>query len=118
MTWMPHPDARRLTPAEAAALHAQLRMQQALRPPLSMPPVRPAMGEPLYNPNSGAETFLAVVLAIYVGTTIASYYLVRGMAPKKSANSYGAGAAAANLFFPIVGPVVVGLAAAGAEGKR
>lgn len=97
--------------AEEARLRAQLQhmlMQQA--------PGARAMGA------SEGETTVAIVgltvLALYVGTTVASYYLVRDMAPKKSAKSYGAGAAAANLFFPIIGPVVIGLAAAGAQGKR
>ncbi len=95
--------------AEEARLRAQLQhLQQA--------PGARAMGA------SEGETTVAIVgltiLALYVGSTVASYYLVRDMAPKKSAKSYGAGAAAANLFFPIIGPVVVGLAAAGAQGKR
>lgn len=109
MTWMPHPAARRLSPAEEAFYTQQVLAQQALR--------RPPLGR-IYNPESGAETALMVILALYIGTTVASYYLVRGMAPKKSANSYGAGAAAANLIMPIVGPVAVGLMAANADGKR
>jgi hypothetical protein len=108
---------------EEALFTQRLRAQQAASPHFTQRlPLSPPFAGPLYNPNSGAETtivmFGAVALALYAATTVASYYLVRGVAPKKSANSYGAGAAAANLFVPIIGPLVVGIAAANAGGKR
>lgn len=60
----------------------------------------------------------AAILVGIAATTAASYYLVRGVAPKKSANAYGGVAAASNLIFPLIGPLVVGIMAANAEGKR
>ena len=123
MTWAPHPHARRLTPVEEALHSQRLRAQQAAIPHFSqrMPPAPPFASQAgLGASGDGVAVSIMALsfIALYVGTTVASYYLVRDMAPKKSAKSYGAGAAAANLFFPIVGPVVVGVAAASAQGKR
>ncbi len=110
----------RLTPSQLAYLNA--RYQAAHEEFARKHPEEFAKRHPMGDPTPGSDTAIlavsAVAIALYVGTTVASYYLVRDMAPKKSAKSYGAGAAAANLLFPIIGPVVVGLAAAGAQGKR
>ena len=109
---------------EEALFTQRLRAQQAATPhftqriPLSPPFAGPVGLGKLYNPESGAETAIMVILALYIGTTVASYYLVRGMAPKKSANSYGGAAAASNLVFPLIGPIVVGIMASNADGKR
>ena len=94
---------------------ARVEERLTARAPLTLPSKRLAgLGEG----EVMTSTVIAVVALAVVGTTVASYYLVKNVAPKKSAKAYGAGAAASNLLVPIVGPVIVGLIAAGDKGKR
>lgn len=167
MTWAPHPQARRLSPAEEAAAYARLlsqleeaiaearsRAQWAIAEdnrahgisttvapgqfdprPLSAEEARlraqlqdlrallargerPPLSGGLGAGGADLDVVVAVGAAIFLGMTVASYYLVRGVAPKKSANAYGGAAAASNILFPLIGPIVVGIVAANAEGKR
>ena len=122
MTWAPHPSARRLTPAEEAFYTQQVLAQMAQRRPAYLNERNRAAHEAArqrgLSGGANLDAVVAVGAVLFVGMTVASYYLVRGVAPKKSANAYGGAAAASNILFPLVGPIVVGIVAANADGKR
>lgn len=125
MTWAPVPGTPRvvLTPEEEQRWRQWYASQPpvAARLPAALEQYRAFRAQQAGLGDSGdgmaAAAFMALI-ALYVGTTVASYYLVRDIAPKKSAKSYGSLAVSANLIFPIVGPVIVGLVAANDKGKR